>query len=69
LSETVLVSLISSSSAALVAIAALVLNYRGFTSIERRLERLEDRMNTLGEKLNDLDKRLTRVEEGLAVRK
>jgi hypothetical protein len=41
MSDTVVVALISSGSATLVAITALLLNYRGFTSIENRLAVIE----------------------------
>jgi len=44
MSDQVLVALVSTIGASLVAITALLLNYRGFGSIERRLERLEQDM-------------------------
>ena len=70
-------ALISGGSSMLVAITALVLNYRGFASIdsrfaslEGRMLRLEQRMDTFQHDLTefykaqmDLDKRVTRLED------
>ena len=42
MSDTVTVALISTSGTFLVAVTALLLNYRGFVSLERRMERTED---------------------------
>jgi len=44
--NTVLVALISSSGSVLIAITALVLNYRGFAAIDARFGSLETRMST-----------------------
>ena len=43
--NTVIVALISSSGSVLVAITALILNYRGFASIDARMLALESRVD------------------------
>ena len=45
MTETVIVALISAGSSVLVAITALVLNYRGFASIDARFAALENSVN------------------------
>jgi len=60
--NTVIVALISSSSATLVAIAALILNYRGFSSIDSRL-------NLMQVDMKDLNKTMTAIETDVAVLK
>jgi hypothetical protein len=68
------VALISAGSSVLVAITALVLNYRGFSSIDSRFASMEARMLTLETsmttrfdlimgKLADLDTRLSLLED------
>ncbi len=42
--NTVIVALIGSAGSALVAVTALGLNYRGFTSLENRMTALENRI-------------------------
>lgn len=44
MTDTVTVALISSGATMLVSITALLLNYRGFVSLERRIERVEQDM-------------------------
>ena len=44
--NTVLVALISSGGSVLVAVTALVLNYRGFASIDARMLSLENRVDS-----------------------
>ena len=46
MSETVIVALISAGSSMLVAITALVLNYRGFSAIDARFAALEGSINS-----------------------
>ncbi len=46
MSDTVIVALISASGSALVAVTALVLNYRGFASIDARFASLEASVNS-----------------------
>ena len=64
MSETVIVALISAGGSVVIGITALVLNVRMFTSLERRIERLEAKFDILLEKIADLDKRLTLLERG-----
>lgn len=64
MSETVIVALISAGGSVAIGITALVLNVRMFTSLERRIERLEAKFDILLEKIADLDKRLTLLERG-----
>jgi uncharacterized membrane protein (DUF106 family) len=61
---------ISSNSSVLVAIVALVLNYRGFTSLDNRMLRLEQRMDGFQHDLmefykaqNEFDKRISKLED------
>ena len=58
--NTVIVALISSSGSVLVAIAALILNYRGFASIDARL-------NLLQSDMKDLNKSMTALEIDVAL--
>ena len=46
MSETVIVALITAATSALVSITALLLNYRGFVSIDARFASLESTMNS-----------------------
>lgn len=57
--NTVIVALISSGGSVLVAITALVLNYRGFASIDARL-------NLMQSDLKDLYKAMTAIEVDVA---
>jgi hypothetical protein len=65
--DTVIVALVSTSGTLLVAVTALLLNYRGFVSLERRMERGEDDMKQLTGAINELDKRVMRVEIKLGI--
>ena len=63
-------ALIGAGASVVVAITALVLNYRGFASLDSRMLRLEQRMDTFQHDLtefykaqSDLDKRVTRMED------
>jgi hypothetical protein len=62
MTDTVTVALISTSGTLLTAVTALLLNYRGFISLERRMERTEDDMKQLTGAVNELDKRVMRME-------
>lgn len=57
-----MVALISAGSSALVAITALLLNYRGFTSIDNRFTAVENRVTNLE---NRLDRRLDAIQAGI----
>ena len=74
MSDTVTVALISAGSSMLVAVTALILNYRGFASMDARFLALENRMDRRLEAIEadlkefyrmraDLDKRISRLEE------
>ena len=53
--NTVIVALISSSGSVLVAITALILNYRGFASIDARLNLLQSDMKDLNKSMTALE--------------
>jgi uncharacterized membrane protein YfbV (UPF0208 family) len=74
MTDTVLTSIISASAAVSTAVVALVLNYRGFVTIESRMNSLDSRMTgmenrihadiqSLTSKVIEVDNRLTRLEE------
>jgi hypothetical protein len=70
--NTVIIALITSSSSVLVAITALLLNYRGFTAIdgrmaamEARMAGMEARMSSMENRIGSLDGRLTSIENRL----
>jgi flagellar capping protein FliD len=76
--NTVLTALISTSGAALVAITALLLNYRGFAAIDSRLASLDSRVNSLESRVDmrfnsmqadmkDLNKAMTALEIDVAL--
>lgn len=62
MTENVLVALISAGGMSLTAVTALVLNYRGFNSIERRLEIIEKDLKEFFRELSNHDKRITKLE-------
>ena len=77
MTETVIVALISAGASVLVSITALLLNYRGFASIDARFASVDTRFASIERRLdtmqNDLkefyrllaehDKRITRLED------
>lgn len=81
--NTVLVALISAGSSVLIAVTALLLNYRGFTaidgrfasldgrfaSIEGRFTALDARLNLLQADMKDLNKTMTALEIDVALLK
>jgi hypothetical protein len=80
MSETVIVALISAGGSVLVGITALVLNYRGFSSIDGRFGSLEARMvsfenrvdarlNLLQSDMKDLNRAMTSLEIDVALLK
>ncbi len=64
--NTVLLALIGASSSGLVAITALMLNYRGFVSLDARVLALEfrvdGRLNSMQSDMRDLNKTMTVLE-------
>jgi len=71
--NNVLIALIGTGSSGLVAITALVLNYRGFASIDARMTSLEGRVdarfNSMQADMRDLNKTMTAVESDVALLK
>jgi hypothetical protein len=53
MTETVIVALISARASALVSITALLLNYRGFSSIDSRFASVERRLDTMQSDLKE----------------
>jgi hypothetical protein len=62
MTDTVLVSLISAGGSVLVAVTALILNYRGFASMDAR-------MNLMQADMKDLNKTMTAIEIDVALLK
>jgi hypothetical protein len=60
--NNVLIALISAASSGVVAITALVLNYRGFASIDGRFASLESAMNS---RFASVDNRFASIERSL----
>ena len=60
--DTVTVALISSSGTLAVAITALLLNYRLFNSLERRIEVIEADLKWVREKFHEIGITLLRLE-------
>jgi len=70
--NSVLIALIGASSSCLVAITALLLNYRGFASLDTtRMTSLENRvdarLNALQQDMKDLNKTMTALEIDVAM--
>lgn len=63
MTETAFVSIISASATALVGITALILSYRVWNSIERRLEIIEKDLKEFYKLFADHDKRITLLEK------
>lgn len=70
MTDNVLTSLITSSGMSLTAIAALALNYHGFTSIQHRFNSLERRLEVIEKDLKEFyqqlsahDKRISKLED------
>lgn len=78
--NTVIVAMISAGGSVLVAVTALVLNYRGFSSIDARFgsldsrllsfeSRVDGRLNMLQGDMKDLNKAMTALEIDVALLK
>ena len=65
--NTVTVALISAGGSVLVAITALVLNYRGFVSIDGRFASIERRLDMMQADMKDLNKTMTALEVDVAL--
>ena len=65
MSDTVIVALISGGSSALVAIAALLLSYRGFASIDSRFTSIDSRFASIDSRLLALENRLDAMQSDL----
>lgn len=63
MSDTVTVAMISASGSVVVAITALLLNYRLFNSLERRIEVIERDLKEFFKTLAEHDKRISRLED------
>jgi tRNA1(Val) A37 N6-methylase TrmN6 len=64
MSDTVTVAIVSSSASMLTAITALLLNHRGFNSLERRIEVIEKDLKDFYKTQADHDKRISKLEDG-----
>ena len=67
MSDTVTVAIISASGSVVVAVTALLLNFKLFTSLERRIEVVERDLKDIVASMNEIDKRMTRVEIKLGI--
>jgi hypothetical protein len=63
MSDTVTVALISSGGSVSVAITALILSFRMFNSLERRIEVIERDLKDFFRMIADLDKRISKLED------
>lgn len=67
------IALIGASSSGLVAITALLLNYRGFASLDARMlsleSRVDARLNMMQTDMKDLNKTMTALEIDVALLK
>ena len=62
MSDTIAVALISAGGSVAIAITALILNFRLFNSLERRIETIEGDLKNFFKDLAEHDKRLTQLE-------
>ena len=60
-----LIALVTASSSGLVAITALVLNYRGFASIDGRFASLENRFNAIDGRFASIERRLDSMQQDM----
>ena len=63
MSDTVTVALISAGGAVVTAITALILNFRLFNSLERRIEVIERDLKDFFRTLAEHDKRISKLED------
>lgn len=63
MSDTVTVALISAGGSVVVAVTALLLNFKLFNSLERRIEVIEADLKTFFRTFAEHDKRISRLED------
>jgi predicted nucleic acid-binding Zn-ribbon protein len=61
----VLVAMISAASSAAVAITALILNQRGFTTIENRITSIDNRLNRMEDKFDRMQDKYEALRTGV----
>ena len=61
--DTVVVAAVSAGGSVAVAITALILNFRLFNSLERRIEVIEGDLKQFFKDLADHDKRISKLED------
>lgn len=66
MSDTVIVAIITASSSVAVAVTALFLNYRGFSSLESRMANVESLLRDHGERLARIETELKNQSERIA---
>ena len=65
--NTVILAFISSGGSVLIAVTALLLNYRGFVSIDGRFASVERRLDMMQADMKDLNKTMTALEIDVAL--
>jgi hypothetical protein len=63
MSDTVLAALITAAGSVAVAVTALILNFRLFNSLERRMEIIESGLKNFFKTLAEHDKRISKFED------
>lgn len=69
MSDSIVVALISAGGSVLIAVTALVLNYRGFSAIDSRFASMDARLNLMQSDMKDLNKTMTAIEIDVALLK
>ena len=65
--NTIILAFISSGGSVLIAVTALLLNYRGFVSIDGRFASVERRLDMMQSDMKDLNKTMTALEIDVAL--
>jgi hypothetical protein len=65
--NTIILAFISSGGSVLIAVTALLLNYRGFVSIDGRFASVERRLDMMQADMKDLNKTMTALEIDVAL--
>jgi biopolymer transport protein ExbB/TolQ len=63
LTDTIAVALVSAGGSVAVAITALLLNFRLFNSLERRIEVIESDLKTFFKMHGEFEKRISKLED------